>query len=707
MKKLTLFTLTLLLTSAIALTPVPAQDALQWELPEGANLRLGKGSIEDIAYSPDGTLLAVASPIGIWLYDTATYQEVGLLTGDPVGGILSVAFSPDGGILASGSGAGTIRLWDATTGELQHTLQGHTDIVSSIAFSPDGGILASGSGDSIVRLWDATTGQPLNTLQGHRGHVTSIAFSPDGGILASGSEDTTVRLWDATTGQLQNTLQGHRGYVTSIAFSPDGSTLASSGGYPNDTTVRLWDATTGKPLSTLQGHTDGVTSIAFSSDGSILASGSEDTTVRLWDATTGQLQNTLQGHRGYVTSVAFSSDGSILASGSGDGTVLLWNLAPSRQELVTADIKAMAMYWVDISSRRLYRSIGATAKSFVLNVRNATGIAVHAAQQKVYWMEKTGERSGKIRRANLDGSNAQLVKELTSVPRQLTLDTVQNKLYLTNSWGKIQRMNVDGSGFQPNLITGLNEPKHLAVEISGGKIYWTEPGSIWRANLNGKNREQLLTNLGELGGLAIANGRLYWTERNKHNQTTGRVRRATLTGSDVTTLATLMSVPLGIAVDTAGQKLYWTNSRGRIQRATLTGKHIQNVVAGLGMPASLALGIAPEVGTMVAAPAVFARLAAEKTGLLPNYPNPFNPETWIPYQLAKPAEVTVTIYAADGKLVRTLTLGQRPAGEYQSRSRAAYWDGRNAQGEPVASGVYFYTLSAGDFSATRKMMIRK
>ena len=97
----------------------------------------------------------------------------------------------------------------------------------------------------------------------------------------------------------------------------------------------------------------------------------------------------------------------------------------------------------------------------------------------------------------------------------------------------------------------------------------------------------------------------------------------------------------------------------------------------------------------------------KETALLANYPNPFNPETWIPYELAETAEVTVSIYAADGKLVRTLALGQLPAGVYQTRTRAAYWDGRNAQGEPVASGIYFYTLQAGEFSATRKMVIRK
>ncbi len=96
-----------------------------------------------------------------------------------------------------------------------------------------------------------------------------------------------------------------------------------------------------------------------------------------------------------------------------------------------------------------------------------------------------------------------------------------------------------------------------------------------------------------------------------------------------------------------------------------------------------------------------------KTALLPNYPNPFNPETWIPYQLAEPAVVTITIYDVRGRVVRTLLLGNQPAGLYQSRSKAAHWDGRNHLGEKVATGVYFYTLKAGDYIATRKLLIRK
>ena len=104
---------------------------------------------------------------------------------------------------------------------------------------------------------------------------------------------------------------------------------------------------------------------------------------------------------------------------------------------------------------------------------------------------------------------------------------------------------------------------------------------------------------------------------------------------------------------------------------------------------------------------LLALLVPEETALLPNYPNPFNPETWIPYQLSEPAEVTLRIYTVNGEVVRTLALGHKSVGIYQSRSRAAYWDGRNALGEPVGSGVYFYTLSAGHFTTTRKMVIRK
>ena len=93
--------------------------------------------------------------------------------------------------------------------------------------------------------------------------------------------------------------------------------------------------------------------------------------------------------------------------------------------------------------------------------------------------------------------------------------------------------------------------------------------------------------------------------------------------------------------------------------------------------------------------------------LLQNYPNPFNPETWIPYQLSEDSAVSISIYDAGGRLVRTLSLGFQSAGFYNSRERAAYWDGRSETGELVSSGAYFYHLSAGDFTSVKRMVILK
>ena len=104
---------------------------------------------------------------------------------------------------------------------------------------------------------------------------------------------------------------------------------------------------------------------------------------------------------------------------------------------------------------------------------------------------------------------------------------------------------------------------------------------------------------------------------------------------------------------------------------------------------------------------LLAALTPKETELLANYPNPFNPETWIPYRLAEDAFVTLTIYDLSGRIIRTLDVGHRIASAYESRSKAIYWNGRNGSGERVASGVYFYTLMAGNFSATRKMLILK
>ena len=309
-------------------TPPIGSDYQTWHLPAGAIARLGKGSIEEVAFSPDGSLLAVASHIGIWLYDAATSRELALLTGH-TGGVNSVTFSPDGRILASGARDKTIRLWDVATRQNIATLEGHTYRVTSVTFSPDSSTLASGSWDNTVKLWDVATRQNIATLEGHLGLVESVTFSPDGSTLASGSWDNTVKLWDVATRQNIATLEGHTDWVNSVTFSPDSSTLASGS---DDNTVKLWDVATRQNIATLEGHLGSVNSVTFSPDGSTLASGSWEA-VKLWDVATRQSITTFEGHSSSVESVTFSPDGSTLASGSWEA-VKLWDVA-TRQNITT------------------------------------------------------------------------------------------------------------------------------------------------------------------------------------------------------------------------------------------------------------------------------------------------------------------------------------------------------------------------------------
>ncbi|QTE03007.1 translocation protein TolB [Streptomyces cyanogenus] len=294
------------------------------------------GSVESVAFSPDGHTLASGGVDGVRLWDTATGKARAILKTS--GSVESVAFSPDGHTLASGESEGKgqpfdgeVLLWDTATGKPRTALK-TPSAVESVAFSRDGHTLASGGVDARVRLWDTATGKLRTTLEGHTHTVESVAFSPDGHTLASSESggkgeqsDGKVLLWDAAKGKLRTTLKAHIGGAEAVAFSRDGHTLASGGA---DAKVRLWDTATGKLRTTLKGHTDTVMGVAFSPDGHTLASGGGDQKVLLWDPATGRLRATLKGHTDIVESVAFSPDGRTLASTGDDKTVRLWDTAP-------------------------------------------------------------------------------------------------------------------------------------------------------------------------------------------------------------------------------------------------------------------------------------------------------------------------------------------------------------------------------------------
>ncbi len=304
-------------------------DYRTWHLPTAATARLGKGAMGQgdraVALSADGRCLAVASAIGVWLYEAATSRAQALLPTER--SVHSVAFSLDG-TLAAGLDNGRVELWEVEAGERVGTLRHGDGGGVTVVFSTDGTRLASGSPEQGMKLWDVEGRRVVGTWEVPRGTEwywnISVAFSPDGSRLVSGFQDRTVRLWDVTTQMEVGTLEGHTDRVMSVSFSPDGTLLASGAGR-GDPTVRLWDAATQTEIATLRGHTDEVRSVSFSPDGRLLASGGgwDDRTIRLWDVAAREETATLEEHGGGIRSVAFSRDGATLVSGAVDGTVLL------------------------------------------------------------------------------------------------------------------------------------------------------------------------------------------------------------------------------------------------------------------------------------------------------------------------------------------------------------------------------------------------
>ena len=346
-----------------------AQESMQWNLPEDAKARLGKGKINEIQYSSDGAILVVATGIGIWIYDATTYQEAALLTAH-TSAVKCLAFSPDGHILVSGGEDGTILLWHRSTGA-EKMLTKSTESVSNLAFSLDGKTIASGD-EGTIRFWDTITGEQKQKFTGlpkgirnlsfssdgntivsvtwgseicisdtitgkpkkaftvsTTDGVFSEAFSPDGKIVALGSFDGNIYLSDLNTGKLVRKLTGHSEDIQRVVFSPDGKVLASSSYL--DETVRLWNVSTGEHRRTLTEHTGDIEGLAFSPDGNTLvSSGSGDGTIRFWDVRTGDQKHAVTGHTDYVYSVAFNPDGKSVASGYSDGSIRFWDAETGR-----------------------------------------------------------------------------------------------------------------------------------------------------------------------------------------------------------------------------------------------------------------------------------------------------------------------------------------------------------------------------------------
>lgn len=293
-------------------------------------------SLTDLAWTPDGKLLAASGFEGLWLYDSALQQAPRQLETDT--GIVSIDFHPGGEFLAAGyrSGSevegygGSVEFWRTAGWEAMGTFFSENQAVSAVRYAPDGRSFAAAftsptAADNRLLVWDTFTWEISRTLR--TGAVLALDYSPVGQQIATTPDRFAIKIWSLKDGTLLRTMPtSFTGAVNCIVYSPNGAWIAT-GHY--DGSLRIWDTEKGTLLHTLQAE-GVVESLAFNPDGLLLAAGYSytDNTVRLWDAETGLLLRTLEGHKAGVESLDFSPDGTLLASGTYDGVVRLWGLRP-------------------------------------------------------------------------------------------------------------------------------------------------------------------------------------------------------------------------------------------------------------------------------------------------------------------------------------------------------------------------------------------
>lgn len=309
-------------TQTTKLSPPLRKISLNWQVIH--TLKGHLGSVESIAISPDGDILASGSTDRtIKLWHLPDREKICNFNGHN-DRVSSVVFSPEGTVIASGSYDQNIKLWQVENQEEFSTIKGHAKWITCLAISPDGETLVSGSSDRTIKLWHFQAGNELRQISGMASPALGIAISPDGQILASVSGDGTVKLWDFQTGAEIHTFSDglfHLGFFSSVTFSPDGRILATG---KVDGTIHLWDLVEMREFIILKGHKNRVRSLAFSPDGEIFASGSMDRTIKIWQVGEREAIATFTDHLQDVYTVAFSPDGRMLVSGSMDKTIKIW-----------------------------------------------------------------------------------------------------------------------------------------------------------------------------------------------------------------------------------------------------------------------------------------------------------------------------------------------------------------------------------------------
>ena len=698
------------------------------------------GKIQDLAFRANGNLASASVDGTVRLWNVSAQQEIRAFEGH-VGQVTSVDFNPGGRRIVSGSRDQTLKLWEVGSGQLLKTFEGHTDVVWSVAFSPDGSMIASGSEDGTVRLWDALDGSQRHNLTGHTQGVLSVAFHPDGNLIASGSRDGTVRLWNInSTGSSDigetEVFATYDRQVRSVRFNPDGHLLVVGLlDSPTDNTLKLWHVSTRSEIQSFD--TQPVHDLSVSPTRPQLAvTGAADGTVTIWDSShlrpallepqAGELVRPTQIHLKWEAventvyyDVEISRDSNFSTAPTLVRTVTVNELffeAESNISHYWWRVRAGSFGGVgDWSAIRNFRAPGCVVRivspgrriklgeEFPVDVSVESVIDLQGFGFDLRWTNPDVLTFVTVTKFRNIFGEAGIGDQPTEPPDQI------NGIYKDISAAKTGDSGVTGSGIMlgasfrakavgssriqlQNLILVDSNQEQIDCEIHEFKVLVEEVARPWDVNVDG------IVNILDLSTVVRYMGQPIPTDLDIYPDVNGdgiiNLDDTALVGAHFG--ESYRDGEARAAPQSSAESLHLISPAMR--------KQLESVYYELLFSPENS----PEfIRTIQVLRQVLFLTVPARNLLLQNYPNPFNPETWIPFHLASAGQVTIEIYDAVGTLVRQIDLGYLMPGRYLTRGNAAYWDGTNVYGEPVASGIYFYTLSTASFHTTRKMIISK
>ena len=684
-----------------------------------------------VIVSPDGRQLVIRRRDMVELWDINGQKKLGEWEFESVrswsGGVLDypflVAFGRTQPLLAINGGSDEILLLDWETGEWVGRLEDKRRSIHAC-------YRRSGSGWSSSNCSD------------HAPFVFSIAFSPDDRFLAVGSKRPDAEIWDLESRKLIGHLEGHDDWVTKVVYSPDGQWIATT--EVASTKVYLWNAETRQLVRTLRNGDIGaynageVFELFFSRDSRRLYVGTRtrypayrntfNDRLRVWDVETGASINEIRAEPTALRHVSVSPDESLAILQYHGQVAVLWDMKQNRQLRLWADYGGGGRSKLSPDGRSLVEVNNTLIKIWdvpsgslrqivfegMQNYRQTLAISADSRQFAVgLYADGTEVRdihTGELQ-TYLPDARAALGLTFSNHGNRIATGANRNNAIIVVDVDQPHRREL--LGINPGFFIAFSEDDHcLAASDQHTRLHLWEQGEhgysyryawippmqmhyTYGANLVfhphatppilvfASSSSVMGWRLGEQGPEQVfrIDGR-----GPAHFSADGRY--LFLNGKD----------GLQIWNWRANQPLehpfvpeYWDVAQDGsvlLTRLTYPSPQIWDVNARL-LPRPTLLG------------------QVKKTALLPNFPNPFNPETWIPYRLSELANVNIRIHDASGRQVRTLNLGAKPAGDYLSRSQAAYWDGRNDAGETVSSGLYFYSLQAGESHNTRRMNLVK